>query len=104
MQAILMAFAICLLGVMVTVLLFSLAMGLEQDEEEIQPAANSQLTPGQFFLDEALQAVGEAEPPTNSILLQLEQHVRREQQAAEEFLQGPSAESLHKPTDSPFWQ
>ena len=104
MQAILMAFAICLLGVMVTVLLFSLAMGLEQDEDEVQPSAANQLPPGQFFLDEALQAAAEPGAPTNSILLQLEQHVRKEQQAAEEFLQGPSPESLHKPSDSPFWQ
>ena len=103
MQAILLAFAICLFGVMVTVLLFSLAMGLEQEEDETQPATAPQLSTGQFFLDEAMDPTTGTGPPANSVLLELERHVRKEHEAAEVFLRGPSAETLHAPSDSPLW-
>lgn len=102
MDAILISFAICVLGVMVTVLIFGLAMRPEA-EEEVGTADDLSPSKEQFFMSDGGVAPGEGSTATNAVLLDLERHVRTEQQAAEAFLRGPSTDSLHAPSDSPFW-
>ena len=103
MQAILMGFSICFLGVMVTTLLFAIAMRSDDEEPESQNQVKHPLASEQFFSDEVVAAEPLAESALEVTLLQLENHVRMEQEAAKLFLQGPSAESLHAPSESPFW-
>jgi len=101
MDAILISFVICVLGVMVTVLIFSLAMRPEEEDEQV--ATRSSHSAEAFFMEEvggATEATGTA---TNAILLDLERHLRLEQEAAAAFLEGPTPDSLHAPADSPFW-
>ena len=102
MDVLLISFSLCLLGVMVTVLLFSIAMRPDEEEEPNTPRKNSAPSEG-FFLDGATGSHPQPEAPSNSILLDLERHVRIEQEAAKTFLEGPSPESLHAPSDSPLW-
>ena len=103
MQAILMGLSICLLGVMVTVLLFSVAMRPSEEDQEGDGPAKLPATPEQFFSDEVMETVATSGTPMEVALLQLEQHVRMEQAAARLFLKGPSAESLQAPSESPLW-
>ena len=103
MQAILMAFALCLLGVMVTMLIFTIAMWPDEEEEEAGEELRTPVTAGQFFAEEAVAAGTEPSDSLRATMLELEEHVRREREAARLFLQGPSAESLHAPSDSPLW-
>jgi hypothetical protein len=103
MDVILISFSICVLGVIVTVLLFSIAM--RPGDEEVEPSATRKLSaPSEgFFLEEVADQTVGPEAPTNSLLLELERHVRMEQEAAKVFLRGPNPESLHAPSDSPLW-
>lgn len=104
MDLILISFSICVLGVMVTVLIFSLAMG-SRDEEKDATASRTATEPSEaFFLEESADSEPSPEVPTNALLLELERHVRMEQEAAKTFLRGPNADSLHAPSDSPLWQ
>ena len=103
MDAILISFAICVLGVMVTVLLFAIAMRPEKEKEEAAPEPKAPYASESFFLEEATGVPAEPQAPTNALILDLEQHVRGEQKAAEVFVRGPNPDSLHAPTDSPLW-
>lgn len=104
MDLILISFSICVLGVMVTVLIFSLAMGSRDEKEEPNATTRDPRPTEAFFLEESADPEGSPEVPTNSLLLELERHVRMEQRAAKTFLRGPNADSLHAPSDSPLWQ
>lgn len=107
MDAILISFAICVLGVMVTVLIFAVAMRPQDDEAVENPRPRPDLPSEQFFLDDSERSdsrgQAEAGAPTNELLLDLERHVRTEHEAAQAFLRGPTPDSLHAPSDSPLW-
>jgi len=102
MDVLLISFSLCLLGVMVTVLLFSLAMR-PHDEEEPTVQRKPTVPSEGFFLEGADEPHTQREAPSNSLLLELEHHVRSEHKAAETFIQGPNPDSLHAPSDSPLW-
>jgi len=57
------------------------------------------------FFDKSIAAswpVARTEVPLDVLLLQIEQHVRLEQAAAESFHQFPTVEALHRQTASPL--
>jgi len=103
MDVILISFAICVLGVMVTVLLFTIAMRPENDEDEPTTRAKLQSPSERFFMEEEDGSTADPQDPANALLLDLERHVRTEHKAAEAFLRGPTRDSLHAPSDSPLW-
>ena len=100
MQTILMGVAICLFGVVVTVLLVAVAFRQESNGDttaEPDPTKRQSLTGEQFFLEGTSDPSVEAEVGGDPLLLKLQRHVRVEHEAAETFLRGPSVESLHAP-------
>ena len=99
MQPLLISLAFCILGVVVTFLLFGAAMG--NRDEEAQPRKARERRPDGFFMDEASDPDSALDRPVNAVLLELEHRIRTEQQAAESFVRGPSAESLHAPSEPP---
>jgi hypothetical protein len=58
--------------------------------------------PARFFVNDAVRTPIQSRIPMEVLLSQLERHVRLEQAAAESFLSGPTVESLHSRTTSPF--
>ena len=103
MDVILISFTICLLGVMVTVLLFTLSMGSrEEDGDQVRPREHPVPQEG-FFMEETDAPSATSVEPTNSLLMVLERHVQMEQKAAEAFLEHPDEDSLHAPSESPLW-
>lgn len=103
MDVILISFAICLLGVMVTVLLFAVAMRPKDEGEAVAPPKKPATSPEGFFMEEETDPPSEPEAPTNSLLSKLERHIRMEHKAAETFLEGPSVDTLHaRPNPLPW--
>ncbi len=74
----------------------------EATREVVEPIP---VVASQFFMEqpEVASPGAEAPNPMDSILHQLEEHIRQEQAAAKAFLQLPTAESLHAPTQSSPW-
>ncbi|MFZ5926528.1 MAG: hypothetical protein ACOYX1_03675 [Acidobacteriota bacterium] len=106
MEMLLMALCISLFGLAVAALSFSAATS-GQEREGPAPAAELEVplaepAPSQFFVDGL--KVPEARPrvPLEALLLELENHVRLEQAAAESFLAAPSSSLLHCRTTSPL--
>lgn len=83
----------------------SFLMPFQSAEQEVlnQAAEAPLIPPGEFFMEQVAAARLEASRPLDSILRQLEDHVRQEQAAAEAFLQGPSIESLHATVQQSPW-
>jgi hypothetical protein len=102
MQPFIMSLSLCLLGFAVCVLTFAAAMG-RADEEGSEAATPPRPKGAQFFLDELPSAAPDPGRHGDAFLLRLRSHVRLEQEAARAFLDLPSAESLHAPTQSPLW-
>ncbi len=100
MDAILIIFAICLFGVLFTVMIFAIAMRPVLDEEEEPPQPRPSPPPEDFFLEDRDREVGGPGSPSNPLLVQLEHHVRAEHGAASTFLRMPNPETLHAPSDS----
>ncbi len=109
MEMFLVAFALALVGVVVSGALFAAATRGDTREPFVtlrapsrtiaQPARRALGAGGRFFADDA-----PAPPPVpiEALLLQIEQHVRLEQAAAEAFLNAPTRQSLHCRTMSPL--
>ena len=55
-----------------------------------------------FFVDPATAAAGRPRVPIEALLLEIENHVRLEQAAAESFVEFPTAAMLHSKTSSNF--
>jgi hypothetical protein len=100
MEALLIGFSICVLGLTAALILFSVAMRGRKDEKGLHPLMGPSFATGGFFLE---NAAGPDAQPSDVLLLQLERHFRLEEKAATEFLEGPSVESLHAPSFSPLW-
>jgi hypothetical protein len=86
-----------------------LAFGAAIHSEEPPPAATSQpeilkaTPPSRFFADSAAPASGTRVPvSTEALLVQIEEHVRLEQAAAESFVEHPTPALLHSRTVSPL--
>ena len=102
MEPILISFSICVLGVMAAVALFSVAMRGREEENGSPAPGKVPSPPGNFFLEEATDPGSHPAFPADALVLQLENHFKLEQEAAFAFLKGPSVDSLHARSSSPF--
>jgi hypothetical protein len=110
MEMFMMAAVMSLLGVAVCAALFAAATRVERVEAS-RPAEQPALAPQRFFAS-AAAATPAREPavarapqdlvPVEALLLQIEQHIRLEQAAAESFLHNPTGQSLQSRTTSPL--
>ena len=109
MEMFLMVAAMSLLGVAVSAALFAAAT--RGNQAPVQPPAETlQRAPQRFFAsapgtpaDATPASRPQPEPiPIEALLLQIEQHVRLEQAAAESFLDQPTGQSLRSRTASPL--
>jgi hypothetical protein len=106
MEMFLMAAVMSLLGVAVCAVLFAAATRGESAEAP-RPMQQPALSPQRFFAS-ASAAAPAGEParkeqelvPVEALLLQIEQHIRLEQAAAESFLHTPTGQSLQSRTTS----
>jgi hypothetical protein len=100
MEMFLMALALSVVGVVVSGVLFAAATRGEERERFVTLRAPSPtVAPARFFADIAPAA---PHVPIEALLLQIEQHVRLEQAAAEAFINAPTRQSLHCRTMSPL--
>jgi hypothetical protein len=106
MEMFMMAAVMSLLGVAVCAAIFAAATRGERVEAS-RPAEQPALAPQRFFASApAAAAAGEPAPaeqqlvPVEALLLQIEQHIRLEQAAAESFLRTPTGQSLQSRTTS----
>lgn len=97
--------ATCLFGATLAAVSFLIPFEAPETETGQEVAQAPPIATSRFFMDPAQASVrgSEIPHPLGSMLRQLEEHVRQEHAAAEAFLQGPSAESLHAPTQSSPW-
>jgi len=106
MDMLLMGLCLGVCGVAFVALAFGAAMRSEPWNSPAQPELPlvKAATPARFFSDRAPvpPAVSPVQVPIEVLLLQIENHVRLEQAAAESFLAFPSQALLHSKTSSPF--
>lgn len=99
MEMFLMTAALAFLGVVVSVVLFAAAARDRGPVEAPRAVVAAERTATRFFADAPAAPTG---VPVDVLLLQLEQHIRLEQAAAEAFLHAPTRQSLHGRTMSPL--
>jgi hypothetical protein len=106
MEMFLMAVVMSVLGTAVCAALFAAATR-EERVEAPRPAEQPALAPQRFFASAAAAAPagepvreGQELVPVEALLLQIEQHIRLEQAAAESFLHTPTGQSLQSRTTS----
>jgi hypothetical protein len=102
MEMLLMGVCLSLFGLAVTCVAFGAAARPEREypvqeaqAERVKPSA-----PARFFVSDVLTP--HTRVPIDALLLQIENHVRLEQAAAESFLQAPTSALLHSRTMSTF--
>jgi hypothetical protein len=95
--------AACLFAATLTAVSFLIPFQGVEEEVVPQQVEAPEIAPAQFFLEQVAATGLETPRPLQSVLSQLELHLRQEQAAAEAFLQGPSAESLHAPVNPSPW-
>jgi len=109
MDMLLMGLCLGVAGVVFVALAFGAAMRSESWNSSVQPELPlvQAAAPARFFSDRV--AVPRSVPPLQGpqvpievLLLQIENHVRMEQAAAESFLAFPTHALLHSKTTSPF--
>lgn len=106
MEMLLMGLCVAVFGMGVAAAAFGAATRSEppdSTEHTKIPQVNA-LVPTRFFSDRvpAPTAVPSRQVPIEVLLLQIENHVRLEQAAAESFLALPTQAHLHSKTNSPF--
>jgi hypothetical protein len=105
MEMLLMGASLSLLGLAVACLAFGAATCTEElPVAAVQPRKSAAAeAPARFFVDRApLPLVIPPRVPIEALLLQIENHVRLEQAAAESFVETPTAALLHTRTISPL--
>ena len=106
MDMLLMGLCLGVAGVVFVALAFGAAMRSESWNSPAQPELPlvKAVAPARFFSDRAPvpPAVPPLQVPIEVLLLQIENHVRLEQAAAESFIAFPSQALLHSKTTSPF--
>jgi hypothetical protein len=101
MIMLLMGLALAMFGLAVTAAAFGAATRTEPTREPaVQP--HLELVPERFFADSHRSFHQQPNVPLEVLLLQIEQHVRLEQAAAESFISLPSPEVLNCRTESPL--
>jgi hypothetical protein len=103
MALVLIFLATCLFGVTLAAISFSIPMQAGEEEATVDAPVRTVAPDARFFLPEATVVPVEANSPLQSILSRLEDHVRQEHAAAEEFVRGPSLESLHAVNQTSLW-
>ncbi len=111
MEMLLMGLCMSVFGLGIAALAFGAATRSQSsDSTVVQPALPmvKAVAPARFFSDRAgatptvPPVVSPQQVPIEVLLLQIENHVRMEQAAAEMFLAFPSQARLHSKTTSPF--
>lgn len=104
MEMLLMGVCLSIFGLAVTCLAFRAAMPAEEQPPAIQPeAVKAAAAAPRFFVQPAPETSSVyASVPIETLLLQIENHVRLEQAAAESYLADPTSVLLHSRTISPF--
>ena len=105
MDLVLIGFAIAVLGVVGALVVFSVAMR-GREEEETRPLPDFGPFPAaETFFFPSPQPAAKVFPnlTPEEVLSRLERHFLSEESAVISFLDGPSVESLHSPSASPFW-
>ncbi len=108
MEMLLMGLCISVLGMAVAAMAFGAATRPERAavQPRLQPAKSD--APTRFFAESIPQlaapkpAASQPRVPIEALLLQIENHVRLEQAAAESFIEFPTAALLYSKTVSPF--
>ncbi len=102
MEMFLMPICLSLFGLAVTCLAFGAATRSEQPPAA--PPAKPETVPlpsARFFVSDAvIPAPPETRVPIEALLLQIENHIRLEQAAAESFMETPTSALLHSRTIS----
>ncbi len=96
----LMGLCIGLFGLAVSAMAFGAATR-QVSGEPAEPREAQRLPPSKFFVEAEAPQAALPTAPVEVLLLQLEQHIRLEQAAAEGFLSAPTSETLHGRTASP---
>ncbi len=109
MEMLLMSLCMAVFGMGVAALAFGAATRSESSDSVVQPQLPlvKAAAPARFFSDRAavtptVPPVTPRQVPIEVLLLQIENHVRMEQAAAEVFIAFPSEARLHSKTASPF--
>ncbi len=101
MIMLLMGLALAMFGLAVTAAAFGAATRNEaKPEVRVQPRVEA--VPERFFADPHRAFHQQPNVPLEVLLLQIEQHVRLEQAAAESFIHLPTSEALNCRTESPL--
>ncbi len=107
MEMLLMGGCLSLFGLAVVCAAFGAATRTAEPEPEPRPLAHVKLAPAatHFFAANVTSPVAaHTRVPLDALLLQIENHVRLEQAAAESFIEYPTAALLHSRTISPLVQ
>ena len=110
MEMLLMGLCMAVFGMGIAALAFGAATRSESSDSPVQaqPSLVKPVVPARFFSDRAAAmptmppVIPPQQVPIEVLLLQIENHVRMEQAAAEMFLAFPSQARLHSKTTSPF--
>ena len=104
MTMFLMALALSIFGLAVTAMAFGAATRADGRSNEVPIRPQLELAPEKFFSERSQAHAFHRKPhvPLDVLLLQIEQHVRLEQAAAESFISLPSMEALNCRTQSPL--
>jgi hypothetical protein len=106
MDMLLMGLCFGVVGVVFVALAFGAAMRSEPWNSAVQPGLPlvKAAAPARFFSDRVpiSPTVPPLQVPIEVLLLQIENHVRMEQAAAESFIAFPTQALLHSKTTSPF--
>jgi len=106
MDMLLMDLCFAVIGVVFVAFAFGAAMRSESWNSTVQPELPlvKAAAPARFFSNRVpiTPAVPPLQVPIEVLLLQIENHVRMEQAAAESFLAFPTQTLLHSKTTSPF--
>jgi hypothetical protein len=104
MEMLLMGICISVFGLAVAALAFGAATRPERAvtaQPEVRPA--QAVAPARFFADHVVTPATQTPyVPIEALLLQIENHVRLEQAAAESFVEFPTTALLHSKTVSPL--
>ena len=107
MEMLLMGAVLALFGIAVSCAAFGAAtrdadpVAAAQPQPELAKAVAAQ--PSRFFAEPApVPAMAASQVPIEALLLQIENHVRLEQAAAQSFMAAPTTALLHSRTISPF--
>ena len=101
MEMLLMGICVSVFGMAIACAAFGAAVRPLENVSEPQPEPVQAPVPTRFFVNDIGLPV-QPRVPLEALLLQIENHVRLEQAAAESFLSAPTSALLHGKTISPF--